>query len=162
MVSVVWDGLRFTSKRPGSPSSLPDPCNPGLLAQRRPRSSASNKQPLINHALLITQALLSARVCEIDPVCALLRAETPCFCPSHLSRHHCQRLASPPDFLLFTLHSFLRLSSFHSSRALSSHPTMMPLLDSSRIHSVSLNLSFSAKNFSMVCVLLDHSMMKVR
>ncbi len=72
VVSVVWDGLCFTSKRPGSPSSLPDPCNPGLLAQPLPRSSASNKQPLINHALLITQALLSARVCEIDLVCALL------------------------------------------------------------------------------------------
>lgn len=72
VVSLVWDGLSFTSKCPGSPSSLPDPCNRGLLAPPLPHSSASNKQPLINHALLITQALLSALVCEIDLLCALL------------------------------------------------------------------------------------------
>lgn len=97
---------------------LPDPCNPRVLAQSPPRSSASNKQPLINHALLITQALLSARVCEIDLVCALLHRETPCFCPSHLPRHRCQWRVSPPDLLLFTF--LFVFPPFHPSRTLSS------------------------------------------
>lgn len=38
----------------------------------RPRSSASNKRPLINHASPVTHALLAALVREIDLVCALL------------------------------------------------------------------------------------------
>lgn len=97
VVSVVQDGLCFTSKYPGSPPPLPDPCNPGLLAQPQHRSSASNKQPLINHALLITQALLSDHVCEIDLVCALLHWGLRVLaCPSHLARHRCQSLGPSP------------------------------------------------------------------
>lgn len=87
-------GRSSTFKCPGRPVFFPGThATPFLLAHPLPRSSASNKQPLINHALLITPAPLSAL--EIDPLCALLLPDTPGFRPSHLPRHRRLQLVSP-------------------------------------------------------------------
>lgn len=156
VVSVVWDGLCFTSKCPGSPSSLPDPCNPGLLAPPLPHSSASNKQPLINHALLITQALVSALVCEIYLLCTLL-----CQRPHDSVLHIFQDITvsglfPPPDPLFSSPFHFFFFHHYSPCHIL------MPPLDPSHMYSVSLDLSFYAKNkrfqysgfpsISVVCV----------
>lgn len=98
---------------------------PFLSARPLPRSSASNKQPLINHALLITPAPLSAL--EIDPLCALLLPDTPGFCPSHLPRHRRLQLVSPlRPALLFPIPFLLLLLSSPFSLLVTSHHIPVP------------------------------------
>lgn len=60
----LWRGCTLLYVQASCPSPLPDLCSLGPLAERWPCYSASNKQLLINHALLITEAPVGAGVCH--------------------------------------------------------------------------------------------------